>query len=102
MNYTSYCIYLPSISVQMDNTLLTVQGKESAVSLIALRKGRKDGEELSELCTFSSVRHRLPTVSASIKEKKTDACPVSDSIIPPKRLCCGWLNNKEKKIEREN
>lgn len=67
------------------------------MSLVALRKGRKDGEELSELCTFSAVRHRLPTVSASIKENKTDTCPVSDTMIPPKRLGCGWLNNREKR-----
>lgn len=69
------------------------------MSLVALRKGRRNGEELSELCTFSSVRYGLPTVSASIKEKKTDACPVSDSMILPKRLCYGWFNNKEKKKE---
>jgi len=56
------------------------------VSLVSLRKGRKDGEELSELCTLSSVKHRLPRVSANIKENKADICPVSDSMIPPKRL----------------
>lgn len=97
MKSLSYSIYLPSISVQMDNDQWTVQGRGSTVSLVALRKGRKDGEKLSELCTFSSVRHRLPTVSASIKENKTDTCPVSDSMITPKRLCCGQLNNREKK-----
>lgn len=95
MKSLSYSIYLSSVPVQMDNVQWIVQGRGTAMSLVALRKGRKDGEELSEPCTFSSVKHRMPAECASIKENKTDTCPVSDSVIPPKRLL--WLVKQQRK-----